>query len=302
MKSKKLMIVACAMVLVACVGIGGCRYSAISHPRYEKERVKFLSEYKTKYTQIQNDKKYGLGNGYRERINDLFSLSKGTYNKVLSWRENWATTTRERSNVAEVKRYCDKWIKLVNAEFAKETYPGSDWGYDLEFEETIFYNKSVFRLLMSDADLCRWHRVRNMTWDFYGKTIAFSDGYTSIFGTGPYRADAGYRLFNNKASLFIDEASLFSANGLDYALVWLTADSDGRMIGATRQTEAVFFVEIRNGKVIRQICLYILDAVISISDDSKIVVVKSDGELWGDGTEYIIDLSTMKIIGKKESD
>lgn len=295
MKSKKFMIIACAMVLVACVGIGGCRYSAISHPRYEKERVQLLSEYKTECTKIQNDKKYGSGIGYRERINDLFNLSKGTYNKVLSWRENWATTARERSNVAEVKRYCDKWIKRVKAEFAKETYPGSDWGYDLEFEETIFYNKSVFRLLMSDADLCRWHRVRNMTWDFHGKTISFSDGYTSILGSDPCGQDDGCRLF-------IDESSLFSANGLDYVLVWLTPFTDGRLIGPTRQSEEVFLVEVRNGKVIRQIFLCVLDAVISISDDRKMVVVKSDGELWGDGTEYIIDLSTMKIIEKKESD
>jgi hypothetical protein len=288
-----------ALIAVLSVALEGCRYGNASSSVYENERISFRTEYKATYDKIQNDKKYdSITNGYRDRIGDLQELTQGTYQKVLAWREKWAKTESAKAYVADVKTFCNKWIEHLRAEYNKEIFHGSDGPYLHASELMVFYEKSICRLLMSDEELDRWNRIRNMTWNLHGKTASFRDGNTSvklpfrIFEPNPFNENLTW-------FAFIDENSLLSANGSDYALVWLAGD--GNFSSCPTSTEEVVLVEIRDGKVSRHIGLHnILNPDISFSGDGNMLLVTAESGYYED-VRYTIDLRSMKIVRAQSS-
>jgi len=289
MKTKIILLLVVALAVVA-----GCRYDMdLSESVVEKERQAFIAQYKAERDKVLNRKYTSDTSGDAERCVNLLNLATNTYNKVLRWRTIRALTAAERSSIDAIKRYCDLWISNVDKEY--ENVTGSYSGIFHGDECMIFYNKAIYRLLMSQGEAERWRRIENLTWTLHGKRIVFSNGSTyaklpwRFFEPNPYLADFDW-------VALIDEQSVFSLNGVDYAIVWVAGA--GNLVGYPTTTEERVLVEIKGGEVSRYVGLHNVlgpDTVVLPNGQAQLSIQAHDG--YWNNVRLVVDLRTMKIVG-----
>ena len=280
------------VVLISLAVSTGCRYDRdLQKSAVEKERQTFVAQYKAERDKILNREYSTDTGGMAERCFDLLSLTTNTYNKVLRWRTNQIQTVAEKSRIDAIKRYCDLWISKIDKEY--ENAAGSYSGIFHGDECVIFYNKAICRFLMSQGEAERWRRIENLTWELHGKRIDFSNGETHaklpwrLFETNPYFKDFDW-------VAFIDEESVFSANGADYAIVWFAGA--GNLVSDPTTTEERVLVEIKGGEVSRYVGLHnILDPKVTFVGDRNQLTIRATTGYFSK-VKFVVDLQKMKII------
>ena len=283
-----------ALLILALAIVAGCRYDReLPKLAVERERQAFVAQYKAERDNILN-REYSIDTaGDAERCIDLLNLTTNTYNKVLRWRTSRAFTAAERSSIDDIKRHCNLWISKVDKEYADAM--GSYSGIFHADEWMIFYNKAICRLLMPQGEAERWRRVENLTWTLHGKRIEFSNGSTTaqlpwrLFDPNPYSKDCDW-------VALIEEESVFSLNGVDYAIVWFAGA--GNLVGYPTTTEERVLAEIKDGKVSRYVGLHnILNADVKLSSSRNELIIRASTGL-SSNVKFVIDLRTMKIVGR----
>lgn len=285
---------ACQLFSVAALAAisSGCRYGdGTSTSSIESEREALVAQYRNERERVLTQDYEPTKFGDIERCVNLLELTTNTYERVLSWRMKMAQSERGKRVANETKRFCARWLSVVD-----EGYEHADGSYVGIFhadEWMIFYNKAIYRLLMSRSEAERWKRIENTTWSLLGKRIVFSNGCVC--------AKLPWRLFEPKPYLkekewivLVDEKSVFSANGADYAIVWFA--SKGNLIGNPTTTEERVFVEIKGNRISRYVGLHnVLDSHVSLSQDNKYATIQA---ISGYDTEvrFVIDVQTMKIV------
>ena len=274
------------MSVCAAIALAGCGGSS-----YERERQKLLSEYETR-NKVLCSKEYDSDKqGDWEQVNNLFDLSTNMYSKALTWQGKHPHTAEEKTLVAEVNKFLESWIVDIDKKYqnASGSYSGI---FNLQ-ERMIFYNKGIYRLLMSPNEKRRWRRVENADWHMQGQLIKFSKGASCasltwrLFEPSPYLKDYGWQIF-------IKENSVFSANGFDYAIVWFAGE--GNLIGCPTTTEEQVFVEIKEGRIIRYVGLHNIIEPVSLltNEHNQITIIAETGHF--EKVKYVIDIKQMKII------
>ena len=284
-----------SMIVCAAAVLAGCRYHEMGTSAAERERHALLSEYETERSKVMSGEEYGSSTlGDYERYGSLFDLSTRMYSKASTWQKKYSRTAEEKALVGELNKFLALWMINIDKSYQNES---GSYAKVLRLQDRmIFYDKGICRLLMSSDEKRRWRRVENTEWRLRGKLVKFSKGAACasltwrLFGASSYLKDYGWQMF-------IEEKSVVSANGVDYAIVRFAGKDN--LTGCPTTTEERVLVEIKEGRITRYVGLHnIIGAMLFLANGRDQIVITAETGYFK-SVKYVIGTKKMKIIKSK---